>query len=1124
MRCLACDAPLAGSAKFCSECGAPVLPRCSNCGQPIHSSDATCSVCGTKTRPIASDTQCAASSADGSPRDADGEAAVAERRPLTILFCDLVASTVLSTRLDLEELRDVIGAYHRCVAQSVDPFGGFVARYAGDGALVYFGFPQAFEDSPARAVRAALALIPAVAKLNTLGERLAVRIGVATGVVVVGELVNAGAAREQTALGETPNLAARVQALAKPDEIVIADSTRRLIGEHFDVEDLGDVDLKGFAAPVRAWKVLGARRPSGRVAAYDAQEPAQVTGQRDDRSGRLIGREEPLSLLADRWNASRAANGQALVVTGEAGIGKSRLVHAFAASLAGETHYELEFRGSPYYANAPLYPVVTLLPRVVGWSRADSEQAKLDKLKAFCTQCKVADEESLRLLSRLAGIAATEHPVARMSADRQKQRTLQTLLQIPLAFAAERPLLMVVEDIQWIDPTTLEFLGLLIERLPALPLFVLCTARSPFRSPWPPGVAVAVVELARLSASESEELVSRVTRGKALPAALVADVVAKTDGVPLFVEELTKALLESDALQEREDRYDLSASARKVAIPSTLHDSLTARLDRLGPAKRVAQLAAVIGREFSYAMLSAVAGMAASALRSGLARLVDAEFLYPLPDAAEPTYFFKHALIQEAAYQSLLRSTRRRYHERIANVISEEFAIDAAAHPEIVAMHYTEAARHDAALRWWQRAAQQARRRAAYAEAVSHYGRALEVLATMAEGEARDHAELALQVDLGYALIPQRGWGAAESARAFTRAGELSRRIGDAPKLFRSLWGLAAFHFVRGDQRAAGSVAGQCLAVAQTAHDIDALIEAQYIAGTVGCAAGDFVGGSEHLEQCIRLHGDEPRDVHWLQYAQDAKASALGWLALALWTMGKPDRALACASEALARVRDAPQPFVRARALAAVGFVHVLRGEPQDPASPLAQAIELCAEQHFTYFHAILTSFAAMNLIQNGRLDEGIALLQQSVARVLTIGSELLLSIVYAHLAEALCARERIGEGLAAIVDGLGCVERNGERWAEAELHRVRGELLIARSADDTAQAEAALRNALEIATSQRATTYRLRATTSLARLCARRGQRGEASELLDEALSQWPEHADTRELSAARALRDALK
>jgi class 3 adenylate cyclase/tetratricopeptide (TPR) repeat protein len=1047
----------------------------------------------------------------------------AERRQLTILFCDLVGSTPLSLRLDPEELREVIGAYHRCVAQTVEPFGGFIARYAGDGALVYFGFPQAYEDGAARGVRTALALIKDVGELRALGERLSARVGIATGVVVVGELVNSDAGREQTALGETPNLAARLQSVAEPQGIVIADSTRRLIGEQFELEDLGGIELKGFGAPMRAWKVLGVRDVNGRVAAYDSDNIDRAVQDAARRSRPLIGRQPQLSSLSERWNECRSGQGRAVFVTGGPGIGKSRLVQAFVASLAAETHYELEFRCSPYYANTPLYPAITLLPRVVGWNRADSEHTKLAKLEFFCGQHGLPAEQSLPLLLSVLGMNVTGGPTISMSAERQKQCTLHALLQIALAFAHERPLLMLVEDIQWIDPTTLELLALLVDRLPRLSVFVLATARSPFVSRWPTAAHVTAIELARLSQLESEQLIADVAQGKALPRTVVADVIGKTDGVPLFVEELTKTVLESDVLEERADRYDVAFAARTLTIPSTLHDSLAARLDRLGAAKRTAQLAAVLGREFSYAMLSAIAAMEPPVLESELACLINAEFVYLQTDRDERTYLFKHALIQETAYQSLLRSTRQRYHERIAEVM-QQFANQAMAHPEIVALHYTEAGRHDAAVGWWQRAGRQAVQRAAYAEAVSHYTRGLSVLHAMPESKARDQTELDLQVDLGYSLIPQQGWGAAESARAFNRAGDLSQQIGDAPGLFRAVWGLAAFHFVRGDQFAAQRLADQCLSVALAANDTDVKIEAYYIKGTVACAAGDFVSGSDHLERCIRLHGDEVRDLHWLQYAQDAKTSALGWLALALWTMGAPDQALARAKHALARVHDATPPFVRARALGAIGIVLVLRGEPQHSGSHLAHAIETCAEQRFTYFHAILSAFAGISQVQSGSLDHGIELMQQSLARLRDIGSELLLTIVYPHLGAALGARSCVEEGLDAIEQGLGCVVRNGERWGEAELFRIRGELLVARALDQSTQAEICFRNALAIATSQHANTYGLRAATSLARLCRRLGRDDEARAVLVDSLSAWSTRLTTSDLDAARTLRAALK
>lgn len=1077
MRCLTCDAVLAATAKFCSECGAPVPVR-------------------------------------------DAPAEVAERRPLSILFCDLVGSTPLSARLDPEELRDVIGAYHRCVAQTVEPLGGYVARYAGDGALVYFGFPQAFEDSATRAVRAAVTLLAAVGSLDTLGGPLAVRIGIATGLVVVGELVNAGAAREQTALGETPNLAARLQGLAEPGGIVIADTTRRLIGDAFELLDLGALELKGFAAPVKAWSVVGARRREGRVVAYGAPSIAQLDDQAPSApEDRLIGRERECSWLHGCWNACREGRGRAAVVVGEPGIGKSRLVQAFAAGLAAEPHYELEFRCSPYHANAPLHPVIALLPRVVGWTPGDSEPHRVAKLEAFCTRLGLLDDDSLPLLLSLAGVSPGAHALRAMSPDRQKQRTLEVLVEIPLVFAAERPLLMLVEDVQWIDPTTLEFLVHLVDRVSRVPVLVVFTARSPFQ--FRRSLAAEVLELARLSHGQSEELVARVAHGQRLPREIVADVVARTDGVPLFIEELTKSVLESAS--EQRDADSMSGRSRSSAIPLTLHDSLTARLDRLGPAKNVAQLAAMLGREFSFATLRALADTDDAELQRTLDRLVDADFIHSLAGAEERTYVFRHALVQEAAYQSLLRSTRQRYHARIADLFASRFDAEADASPEIVAIHYTEAGQHEEAVHWWQRAGQHAAQRAGYTEAVSHYSRALALLAARPESAARDQLELALQVELGYALIPQRGWGAADTARAFSRAGVLSQRVADTPQLFRALWGLAAFHFVRGDQRAARRVADQCLATAQ-ADDADVLIEAHYISGTVACAAGEFGRGRGHLQQCIRLHGDDARDIHWLQYAQDAKASALGWLALALWTVGEPDEALARATEAVARVNESTPPFVRARALGAVGFVRVLRGEPQGEGSPLGEAIALCAEQRFAYFHAMLSCFGAMSLTRGGRLQEGIARLQHHLARVREIGSELLLTIVYAHLAEALGVVGAIDEGLEAVAEGLACVERNGEHWGEAELHRVRGDLLLARTPDHPAQAETALRLAAEIAASQGAVMYALRTAMSLARLCAQTGRREDASAVLAHALAANPALARAPDFETARELHASLQ
>ena len=690
-----------------------------------------------------------------------------------MLFCDLVGSTALSTRLDPEDLREVIGAYHRCIAETVGAFGGFVARYMGDGAMVYFGYPNAHEDNAERAVRAALALSLNVRNLHARDERLSARIGIATGLVIVGELVSAGATREQTALGQTPNLAARLEAIATPDTVVIANNTRRLVGDRFGYHDLGTLTLKGFDVPVRAWQVIGEERVKHRLAAIDSE---LAPGPEVDASVRfttpLVGREQELGLLGDRWQQVTEGQGRVVLLMGDAGIGKSRLLHAFTSSVGETPHYELLFRSSAYHAHSPLYPVIHLVPGVLGWRRVDSDATRLEKLQAFCARLHLSTAEDLPLLASLLSLPdLKDFPLTPMSPERRKQLTLQTLLKTALALAAERPVLLVVEDLHWIDPTTMELLAMLADQAPTVRLFALFTARLDFETAWPPHSHVTSLMLTRLTRRQTEEMVVRAAGGKSLPAEVVEQIVAKTDGVPLFVEELTKMMLESGLLRLESNRYRLTGSLQPLAIPTTLQDSLTARLDRLASAKATAQLGAMLGREFPYAVLRAVSTVDESVLQRDLARLVDAEFLYQRGTQPEIVYIFKHALIQDAACQSLLRTTRAQSHERIAQVLIEQFGSEVDAHPELVAMHYTEGGNFDSAAHWWQKAGQRSFQRASYTEAIAHYLKGLATLERLPASEARDQLELALQVELGYALIPVKGWSAPESALAFTRAG-----------------------------------------------------------------------------------------------------------------------------------------------------------------------------------------------------------------------------------------------------------------------------------------------------------------------------------------------------------------
>jgi class 3 adenylate cyclase len=642
------------------------------------------------------------------PGEADASRAPrreAERRQLTVLFCDLVGSTELAARLDPEDMGQVIRAYQDTCAEGIARWGGHIAKYMGDGVLAYFGWPQAHEDDAERAVRAGLELTDGIAKLDTsAGKTLAARTGIATGLVMVGELIGEGAAREEAVVGETPNVAARLQTLAAPSSVVISLATRRLLGGLFDLEDLGRNRLKGFAEPLPAWRVKGEGLAEGR---FEARQTAGLTP--------LVGRDEEIALLLRRWQQVKDGEGHVVLLSGEPGIGKSRLVREVRARLEGDPHISPLYQCSPHHTTSPLHPLIEQLERAAGFAAGDRPEAKFDKLAALVARGTDRLDQAVPLIAALLGVPKDDrYPSPDLTPQRQKQLTLAALVEQLEGLAAAQPVLLTYEDMHWSDPTTQELLGLTIERLQHLPALLLITFRPEFSPPWPTQPHVSALALSRLGRREGAALVERVVRDKALPAEVAAQIVAKTDGVPLFVEELTKTVLESDLLTDAGDHYELTGSLPPLAIPTTLHDSLMARLDRLPTAKEIAQIGAVIGREFSHELLAAVADQPEDQLRGALGQLLRSELLFrqgTLPDA---TYAFKHALVQDAAYQSLLKAKRQHLHARIARSLEERPSSAIQIAPEVLAYHYMQAGLFELAIPYWLRAGGSAPRRSWY--------------------------------------------------------------------------------------------------------------------------------------------------------------------------------------------------------------------------------------------------------------------------------------------------------------------------------------------------------------------------------------------------------------------------
>jgi class 3 adenylate cyclase/tetratricopeptide (TPR) repeat protein len=797
----------------------------------------------------------------------------AERRQLTVMFCDLVGSTALSTRLDPEDMRGVIGVYHKCIAETVGQLEGFVAKYMGDGVLVYFGYPRAHEEDAERAVRAGLELATAVRALQT-GARteLQARVGIATGLVVVGDLIVSGEGHERGVVGETPNLAARLQALAEPSGVIIAQSTRRLIGNFFECHDLGAVEAKGFEEPVQAYQVLRASVVESR---FEALHSATRTP--------LVGREEEIDLLLRRWQRAKGREGQVVLISGEPGIGKSRIATTAQERIASEPQIRLRYFSSPYHVNSGLYPVIHQLQREADFQRDDPPETRRSKLEALLAPASPSATDVALFAELLSLPAGDAYPALDLSPQRKKQKIGEALLRRFDSLARQQPILMVFEDIHWLDPTSRELLDVLIGRAKHMRMLLIVTFRPEFQPPWTGEAHVTALALNRLGQQEGAALVQSVAGNVgALSTEVVAEIVDRTDGVPLFVEELTKALLEAGAT-EQEARVALSkASLPRLVIPATLHASLMARLDRLGPGKKVAQIGATIGREFSYELLAAVANLTDSTIQTALDQLVVAGLLFRRGSLPEATFIFKHALVQDAAYGTLLKSSRQHLHGRIARMLEGRFPDLTAAQPELVAYHYEQAVLADQAIEYWEKAGELAVWRSTMAEAAAHFTKALDVLAVLPENTQRKRKELALQLSLAGALTVTKGWASPQMGKAYGRAHDLAGEVGEVSSLVAALYGLCQFRHNGGAINAGRQAAEELLAAAQHHKNGDAVLLGYRTVGVSSLFQGEFASALGYFEKVLARY-DPTRHRLSIAIPSDARVSAESFTAWILW-------------------------------------------------------------------------------------------------------------------------------------------------------------------------------------------------------------------------------------------------
>jgi class 3 adenylate cyclase/predicted ATPase len=1043
----------------------------------------------------------------------------AERRQLTVLFCDLVDSTGLARQLDPEDLREVVRAYQEACAKVIARFEGHIAQYLGDGLLVYFGYPSAHEDDAQRAVRAGLGIVEAMGQLNTRltqerGVQLAVRLGSHTGLVVVGE-VGGGTRQEQLALGETPNLAARLQGLAAPNTLVISAATFHLLGGFFACQPLGTPLLKGFAQPLAVYRVL-----------YESMARSRLEAVGSTGLTPLVGREQEIGLLLERWAQVKQGVGQVVLLSGEAGIGKSRLVQVLKEQVAAEPQAWLTpYQCSPYYQHSALYPIIDLLERVVlRFEREESPEQKLRKLEGFLVQYGLPLAEVVPLFAALLSLQlGADYAPLTVSPERQKQQTLQALLTILLRIAVQQPVLFVMEDLHWVDPSTLELLTLLVDQGPTARLLTLLTFRPDFSPPWTGRSHLTLVTLPRLPRRQAVEMTGRVAHGKALPPEVVAQVVAKTDGVPLFVEELTKMVLESGLLQEREECYALTGPLPSLAIPATLHDSLMARLDRLATVKGLAQLGATLGREFAYELLQAVSPWDEGTLQQGLSQLVAAEFLYQQGLPPQATYRFKHALIQDAAYQSLLKSTRQQSHQRIAAVLEGRFPEVCETQPELLAHHCTEAGLTEPAIAYWQRAGQHASDRSAHLEAISHLTTGIELLKSLPETPEHTQQALTLYTALGAALVMAKGQGAPEVEHAYIQAHALCQQVGETPELVPVLYGLYRFYGGRLQLHTAREIGETLLRLAQRAEDPALAVIAHYALGTTWLFFGALPAARLHLEEAIARSTPDQRRALVFRIGHDLGIACRIRAALLLWLLGYPEQALARLHEALALAHELPHPYSLAGARCWAAYVYQFRWDVPAVHEQAEAAVALSIEQGFPFWAAAGTILRGWALAMQGQGEAGMAEVCQGIAAYRATEAPLLLAYYCTLLAEVSAHLGHPEDGLQALVEAHTLMEQQEERYWEAEVCRLRGVLLLRQPGASQAEAEAWVQRALDVARRQEAKSLELRAAMSLARLWQQQGKRLEARELLAPVYGWFTEGFDTADLQEAKVLLEEL-
>ena len=1100
MRCRNCGHAGGPAALFCDQCGARVVRTCSTCGGTLAPLAVECAICGTADaqRPEWPDV--------GGAGDEAGE-----RRHVTVMFCDVVESTALAHQMDLEEWRALVRGFQRRCFQEVSRAGGFVAQYLGDGVLAYFGYPVAHEQDAQAAVCAGLEIVRVHERPRGGGVTSPpIRVGIHSGLVLTGEM-GIGQSRQLLAVGSVPHVAARVQNAARPNQIVVSEATHRLVRGFFQSRPLGDYTLRGVE---RTWPLYQIEGGTGVASRPEALLSSTLTP--------LVGRSLELATLIDWWEAVRSGRGHLVLVSGEAGVGKSRLVMELKARIARDGHVVAECRCAPHYESSALHPVIELLRRSWKLEGATSPEEQRGLIHLALAPLGAVASDAAPLVASLLTGPSGDAEVAADGPQSRKQKTLKALCDLLVAAATQQPMVLLVEDLHWVDPSTLQLLDLVVERVREAPVLVVLLFRPEFAPSWSLGQQMTRLQLSRLSPEETQTMIAGVAGGKVLPSQLRRELTEKTDGVPLYIEEMVRMVLESGALSERADRYEMARPLAELDIPATLQESLVARLDRLGALRVLVQLAAVIGRAFGFDLIAAVSGDEPASLKGKLARLVELDILRLDSEGSQDSYGFKHALILDAAYASLVRSKRCEYEARVAMILETRFVEVAEQNAELLGHHWAGAERPDLAIVYFLAAGRGASDRSALVEACRHLQRALSLVERVADAPARARLELEVCLALAPVLVAMRGYSNPEVERVYGRAHALCEGTGDLRLLYTVLSGLHTFHQSRGELSTCVALATRRLGLAEQLGDPLLRLHVLETSGTVSFWRGDHPSARRDLQQALAQYDPVLCQPLRMMYGIDSRAISAAYLGQSLFYLGEVDQARQSALAAVDHARALRHAHSQALTLMFAAVLHLQRGELAEAEARADEAIAVSAEQELGQWLGAGRLARGMVLVHSGRIDEGLASMLQGLQEFRGSGAKLGVRFFLAGLAQGQLRAGKISEALTSLRiadDEMGGCE---DSFHDAELWRVRGAVLQAAGRSQQ-EVERCLEQALSVSRAQRARSLELRAATDLARWWQQRGRAAEARALLGPLLDRFSEGAGTYDVRNAATVLASL-